>query len=85
MHDLIVILRFPESDWGEDLVCFHLPDSCTPTQLMDELIFSRSDLAAEDFDTRQDLADALCTLVAQELGGSWNYVAQCGAIDIRED
>lgn len=30
MHDLIVILRFPESDWGEDLVCFHLPDSCTP-------------------------------------------------------
>lgn len=85
MHDLIVILHYPESDWGDDLVSFHLPVSCTPGELMDKLSYARIELAYDAFDTPQDLADALCTEVAKVLGGSWSFLPQCGVVEIRED
>ncbi len=85
MHDLIVILHYPESGWGDDLVFFHLPSSCTPGKLMDELSYARSELAYDDFDTPQDLADTLCTEVAKTLGGSWSFLPQCGVVEICED
>lgn len=84
MKESIVILRYPGSDWGNDLVCFRLPEKAG-ARLLDELNFQRADMDAADFDTVQDLADALCTRVAKELGGGWNYVAQAGSIDIRFD
>lgn len=85
MHDLIVILHYPESNWGDDLVSFHLPGSCSPSDLMDELSYARSELVYGDFDAPQDLADALCTEVAKALGGSWSFLPQCGIVEIHDD
>ena len=33
MNEQILILSYPESDWGDDLVCFRLPKECSPMRL----------------------------------------------------
>ena len=60
MKESIVILRYPGSDWGSDLVCFRLPEKAG-AHLLDELNFQRADMDAADFDTVQDLADEYYT------------------------
>lgn len=85
MQDHIVILHFPGSDWGSDLVCFHLPKKTSASQLMSEMELQRADMNSSDYDTLQDMADDLCTEVASCLGGTWEYVSQAGVFEIKQE
>lgn len=78
----LVIINYPHSDWGSDIVMFHLPASCTESQLMTELKLCNSDPESADFPTPQDYADAVLTQTAKNLCGRWEYVRQAGSIDI---
>lgn len=82
MKDCIVLLNYPESDWGTDLVCFTIPECHSANRLMDELRCQRADLQSADYDCIQSMADALCTKVANALGGQWKFVSQCSSFDI---
>lgn len=78
----LVIINYPHSDWGSDIAVFHLPASCTESQLMTELELSNADPESGDFTTPQDYADSVLTRAASALGGTWEYVRQSGSIDI---
>lgn len=77
----IVILQYPESNWGSDLVCFFLPASVSSASLMDEMELQHEKMRG-NYDSPQDLADDLCNEVARLFNGTWNYIAQVGRIDI---
>ena len=83
MTEHIVLLEYPESDWGTDLVKFHFDHDVSAYDLENELDFARNDISAEDFDTLQDYADAVCTAAAEALRGTWSFVAQTCVIQIR--
>ena len=85
MKQHIGLINYPESEWGTDLVRFMLPDQCTDAQVLDELSYGRMELHSAAFPSLQDMADALCENVANTLGGTWEYVAQCGSFNITED
>ncbi len=78
----IVILQYPESNWGSDLVCFYLPTYVSSTSLMEELELQLEEMQ-DNYDSPQDLADDLCNEVARLFNGTWSYIAQAGRIDIR--
>ena len=61
---------------------FHLPASCTESQLMTELGLSNADPDSADFPTPQDYADSVLTKAVATLGGTWEYILQAGNIDI---
>ncbi len=84
MKEHIVLLNYPESQWGSDLVRFKVLDCYSETQVLDELRYKRAELHSADFDSLQDMADALCNAVAYALSGTWEYVVQCGSFDISE-
>lgn len=52
---------------------------------MDEMELQRAGMNSSDYDTLQDVADALCAGVAIRLGGTWEYVAQVGGFDIKQE
>ena len=79
----IVVLNYPESDWDTDLVKFTFDHDVSAYDLENELDYAKEDISAEDFDTLQDYADAVCTAAAEALHGTWSYVAQTCVIDIR--
>lgn len=83
MDEQILILHYPESDWGDDLVGFHLPKDCTPMRLLDELSTQQDAIFSDDYDSLQDYADAVCNAAAQALGATWRYVSQCGTLEFR--
>lgn len=82
MKKRIVMLNYPESQWGTDLVCFAVPDSCTDDQIIEELRWQRSTLHSDDFDSVEGMSDTLCQKTAEALGGTWEYVAQSGSFDV---
>ncbi len=83
MDEQILILHYPESDWGDDLVGFHLPEDCSPMRLLDELNAQQGAISSDDYDSLQDYADAVCNAAAQALGATWRYVPQCGMLEFR--
>lgn len=83
MNEQILILSYPESDWGDDLVGFQLPKECTPMCLLDELNAQQDTISSDDYDSLQDYADAVCNAAAQALGATWHYVSQCGTLEFR--
>lgn len=85
MNDFMIILHYTESDWGDDLVRFHLPASFTPSSLTDELECQKCDLDPSDYNRLQDYAEELCNRTATTIGGTWEYVRQDGAVDITFD
>ena len=64
MNEQILILSYPESDWGDDLVCFRLPKECGPMRLLDELSTQQDTISPDDYDSLQDYADAVCNAAA---------------------
>ena len=76
MKTHVVVLNYPESDWGIDLVKF----IC---DLENELDYAKEDISTENFVTLQDYADAVCTAAAEALHGTWSHVVQTCVIDIR--
>ena len=83
MDEQILIFHYPESDWGDDLVGFYLPESCNPMRLLDELNTQQDTISSDDYDSLQDYADAVCNAAAQALGATWRYVPQCGTLEFR--
>lgn len=83
MDEQILIFHYPESDWDDDLVGFHLPEGCTPMRLLDELNAQQDIISSDDYDSLQDYADAVCNAAAQALGATWCYVSQCGTLEFR--
>lgn len=83
MDEQILILHYSESDWGDDLVGFHLPEGSNPMRLLDELNAQQDALSSDDYDSLQDYADAVCNAAAQTLGATWRYVPQCGTLEFR--
>ena len=83
MSEHILILSYPESDWGDDLVEFQFPKECNPMRLLDELNAQQDALSSDDYDSLQDYADAVCNAAAQALGATWRYVSQCGTLEFR--
>lgn len=83
MNEQILILSYPESDWGDDLVCFRLLKECSPMRLLDELNAQQDAISSDDYDSLQDYADAVCNAAAQALGAKWRYVPQCGTLEFR--
>ena len=83
MDEQILILHYPESDWGDDLVGFQLPKECNPMRLLDELNAQQDAISSDDYDSLQDYADAVCNAAAQALGETWRYVPQCGMLEFR--
>lgn len=83
MDEQILILHYPESDWGDDLVGFHPPEDCDPMRLLDELNAQQDAISSDDYDSLQDYADAVCNAAAQALGATWRYVPQCGTLEFR--
>ena len=83
MNEQILILSYPESDWGDDLVCFRLPKECSRMCLLDELSTQQDTISPDDYDSLQGYADAVCNAAAQALGATWRYVSQCGTLEFR--
>mgnify|MGYP004461957113 CR=1 FL=1 len=83
MSEQILILSYPESDWGDDLVEFQFPKECDPMRLLDELNAQQDAISSDDYDSLQDYADAVCNATAQALGATWRYVPQCGTLEFR--
>lgn len=83
MEEQILILHYSESDWGDDLVGFHLPEGCDTMRLLDELNAQQDAISSDDYDSLQDYADAVCNAAAQTLGATWRYVPQCGTLEFR--
>lgn len=83
MDEQILIFHYPESDWGDDLVGFYLPESCNPMRLLDELNTQQDTISSDDYDSLQDYADAVCNAAAQALGTTWRYLPQCGTLEFR--
>ena len=83
MDEQILILHYPESDWGDDLVGFQLPKECNPMRLLDELNAQQDAISSDDYDSLQDYAAAVCNAAAQALGATWRYVPQCGTLEFR--
>ncbi len=83
MTEQILILHYPESDWGDDLVGFQLSEGCEPMRLLDELNQQQDAIPADNYDSLQDYADDVCNAAAQALGATWRYIPQCGTLEFR--
>ena len=81
MDEQILILHYPETDWGDHLDGFQLPKECNPMRLLDELNAQQDAISSDDYDSLQDYADAVCNAAAQALGATWRYVPQCGTLE----
>lgn len=85
MRDCLVLINYPESEWGTDLVLFNIPENVTDSMLIDEIEFTRANFDSSEYESLQDMTDAVLNFAAEALGGTWNYTAQAGTVDIRED
>lgn len=85
MRNCLVLINYPETEWGTDLVLFNIPENVTDSMLIDEIEFTRANFNSSDYESLQDMTDVVLNSAAEALGGTWNYAAQTGAVDIRED
>ncbi len=85
MNEFIVIAHYLESDWGDDIIRFRMPNHVRNVALMDEIERLRGTYSSANYDSLQDYADMIFTRTAETLGGTWEYVAQCGVVDIGYD
>ena len=85
MKEFIIIAHYLESDWGDDIIRFRLPDRVRNVELMDEIENLRASYSSSEYDSLQDYADMIFKRAAETLGGTWEYVAQCGVVDIGYD
>lgn len=85
MKEFIVIAHYLESDWGDDIVRFRLPDQVRNVELMDEIEHLRGSHSSSEYHSLQEYADMIFKRSAETLGGTWEYVAQCGVVDIDYD
>lgn len=83
MKTHVVVLNYPESGWGTDLVKFIFDYDVSACDLENELEYAKEDISTENFVTLQDYADAVCTAAAEALHGTWSHVVQTCVIDIR--
>ena len=85
MRDCLVLINYPDSDWGTDLVLFNIPENVTDSALIEEIEYARADFDSEAYDSLQDMTDDVLNAAAESLGGTWHYSAQAGSIDIRDN
>ena len=85
MRDCLVLVNYPESNWGTDLVLFRVPESVTDSALLEEIEFIRAGFDSSEYVSLQDMMDSVLNAVAESLGGAWHYSAQAGSIDIRDN
>ena len=85
MRDCLVLINYPESEWGTDLVLFTIPETVTDSRLIEEIEYARADFDSEAYDSLQDMMDEVLNAAAQVIGGTWHYSAQAGSIDIRDN
>lgn len=85
MRDCLVLINYPDSDWGTDLVLFNIPENVTDSVLIEEIEYARANFDSEAYDSLQDMTDDVLNAAAESLGGTWHYSAQAGSIDIRDN
>lgn len=82
MRTHIVVLNYPESDWGADIVEFAFDDYVSVGDLENEFSYAMEDTHSENFEIMQNYADAVCNKVAEALHGAWRYISTTCKIDI---
>ena len=85
MRDCLVLINYPDSDWGTDLVLFNIPENVTDNALIEEIEYARADFDSCEYDSLQDMMDEVLNAAAQAIGGTWHYSAQAGSIDVRDN
>lgn len=85
MRDCLVLINYPDSDWGTDLVLFNIPENVTNSVLIEEIEYARANFDSEAYDSLQDMTDDVLNAAAESLGGAWHYSAQAGSIDVRDN
>ena len=85
MRDCLVLINYPESDWGTDLVLFNIPENVADSTLIEEIEYARAGFDSEEYDSLQDMMDEVLNTAAESLGGAWRYSAQAGSIDVRDN
>ena len=84
MRKTIVIISYPESGWGIDLVEFDVPNHFKDYQITDAIRSAREQLTMADFATPQDMMDHALNAAASKLGGTWRYMPTAGEITVVE-
>ena len=86
MKDMFVVFNYPESNWEPDLACFHLVgEDIDGNKLIDAIDKARATINYEEYPRECFVTDAICNIVANRLGGTWNYAAIAGSYDIKEE
>ena len=85
MRDCLILINYPESEWGSDLVLFTIPETVTDSALIEAVEYARANFDSEAYDSLQDMMDEVLNAAAQAIGGTWHYSAQAGSIDIRDN
>lgn len=85
MTPRVIRIDYPDSVWGSDLVLFHVPNTVSDYDLRDEIAFRREDFNSADFDSLEDMTDAILASVADHFGGTWRYLPLAGIVSITED
>lgn len=84
MKEFYILIEYPESDWGTDLVKFTVPEHVSKyavrKNIYDEL---RSLSNKNKFFSQQDMAEFALCRAARELGGSREYIPIADNIKIR--
>lgn len=77
-----VVLTFPDSVWGSDIVLFYVPAVVSDIELVDELIFQHEELDIDSFDSMPDMVDNLLQSVADHFDGRYRYLPIAGTVSI---
>lgn len=85
MKDMVVIFNYPESYWGTDMVCFHLDKDVDNNELMDTIDDANAEINSEKYGHQCFVTEVICNIVANRLGGTWDYVVVAGSYDIKEE
>ena len=84
MKEFYILIEYPESDWGTDLVKFTVPEHVSKysvrKNIYDEL---RSLSNKNNFFSQQDMAEFALCRAARKLGGSRKYIPIADSIEIR--
>ena len=84
MKEFYILIEYPESDWGTDLVKFTVPEHISEHTIKESLQAELEYMDSfDDYFSRQDMAESAFSAVADKLGCSWKYVPTLGSIEIR--
>ena len=79
MKDYFVIIHYRESEWIDDILCFHVPEYVSYKGLIKELNKRRVvDPIDDDCDLVDHMEDAAGEVAAM-FGGTWSYPAVSAA------